>query len=109
MRRRRASSTRSWRATTSRGRFYALKARLLGLPRLKDYDRFAPLQEVGGTIAWDDAQELVLEAFTDFSPVAGEIIGDFFEKEWIDAAVRPGKMLGAFCATLIPDRSTRTC
>ncbi len=85
-------------------RFYALKARLLGLPRLRDYDRFAPLQEVGGTIAWDDAQEIVLEAFTDFSPVAGEIIGDFFEKEWIDAAVRPGKMLGAFCATLIPDR-----
>ncbi len=85
-------------------RFYALKARLLGLPRLRDYDRFAPLQEVGGTIAWDDAQELVLEAFTDFSPVAGEIIGNFFEKEWIDAAVRPGKMLGAFCATLIPDR-----
>ena len=85
-------------------RFYSLKARLLGLPRLKDYDRFAPLQEVGGTIAWADAQELVLEAFTDFSPVAGEIIGDFFEKEWIDAAVRPGKMLGAFCATLIPDR-----
>ena len=85
-------------------RFYALKARLLGLPRLRDYDRFAPLQEVGGTIAWADAQELVLEAFSDFSPVAGEIIGDFFEKEWIDAAVRPGKMLGAFCATLIPDR-----
>ena len=85
-------------------RFYALKARLLGLPRLRDYDRFAPLQEVGGTIAWADAQELVLGAFSDFSPVAGEIIGDFFEKEWIDAAVRPGKMLGAFCATLIPDR-----
>ena len=84
-------------------RFYALKARLLGLPRLRDYDRFAPLQEVGGTIAWDDAQEIVLEAFSDFSPVAGEIIGNFFEKEWIDAAVRPGKMLGAFCATLIPD------
>jgi len=84
-------------------RFYALKARLLGLPRLRDYDRFAPLQEVGGTIAWADAQEIVLEAFSDFSPVAGEIIGNFFEKEWIDAAVRPGKMLGAFCATLIPD------
>jgi oligoendopeptidase F len=84
-------------------RFYSLKARLLGLPRLRDYDRFAPLQEVGGTIAWDDAQEIVLEAFTGFSPVAGEIISNFFEKEWIDAAVRPGKMLGAFCATLIPD------
>jgi oligoendopeptidase F len=84
-------------------RYYALKARLLGLPRLKDFDRFAPLQETGGTIAWDDARELVLESFAGFSPVAGDIIGDFFEQNWIDAAVRPGKMLGAFCATLIPD------
>jgi oligoendopeptidase F len=84
-------------------RFYALKARLLGLPRLRDYDRFAPLQEVGGTIAWEDAQELVVDAFTGFSPLAGDIVGDFFRKDWIDAAVRPGKMLGAFCATLVPE------
>ena len=82
-------------------RFYALKARLLGLPRLKDYDRFAPLSEVGGTIDWDEARDLVLDAFNGFSPQAGEIVGDFFEKDWIDAAVRPGKMLGAFCATTV--------
>ncbi len=85
-------------------RYYALKARLLGLERLADYDRFAPLQEVPGTVGWEDAQELVLESFTDFSPLAGEIVGRFFDESWIDAAVRPGKMLGAFCATLIPER-----
>jgi oligoendopeptidase F len=84
-------------------RFYSLKAKLLGLPRLRDYDRYAPLQEVGGTIAWDDARELVLDAFNGFAPEAGEIAGRFFEREWIDAAVRPGKILGAFCATLVPD------
>ena len=84
-------------------RFYALKARLLGLPKLRDYDRFAPLQEVGGTIAWDEARDLVLDAFNGFSPQAGEIVGRFFERDWIDAAVRPGKMLGAFCATTVPD------
>jgi oligoendopeptidase F len=83
-------------------RFYALKARLLGLPRLKDYDRFAPLQETGGTIAWEEAREIVLDAFNGFSEQAGEIVSDFFEKDWIDAAVRPGKMLGAFCATTVP-------
>jgi oligoendopeptidase F len=83
-------------------RFYALKARLLGLPRLKDYDRFAPLTEVDGTIAWDEARELVLDAFNGFSAQAGEIVGDFFEQDWIDAATRPGKMLGAFCATTVP-------
>jgi len=84
-------------------RFYALKARLLGLPKLRDYDRFAPLQEVGGTIAWDEARDLVLDAFNGFSPQAGELVGRFFERDWIDAAVRPGKMLGAFCATTVPD------
>ncbi|MBA2461532.1 MAG: M3 family oligoendopeptidase [Actinobacteria bacterium] len=84
-------------------RFYALKARLLGLPKLKDYDRFAPLQEVGGTIAWEDARELVLESFSGFSSVAGDVVGRFFERDWIDAALRPGKMLGAFCATTVPD------
>jgi oligoendopeptidase F len=83
-------------------RYYALKARLLGLPRLKDFDRFAPLQEVEGTVAWDDAREIVLEAFNGFSPLAGEIVGDFFERSWIDAALRPGKAHGAFCATLVP-------
>ena len=84
-------------------RFYALKARLLGLPKLRDYDRFAPLQDVGGTIAWDEARDLVLDAFNGFSPQAGELVGRFFERDWIDAAVRPGKMLGAFCATTVPD------
>ena len=84
-------------------RFYALKARLLGLPRLRDYDRYAPLQEVGGTIGWEDARELVLESFAAFSPTAGDIVGRFFERDWIDAATRPGKSPGAFCATLVPD------
>ena len=84
-------------------RYYALKAKLLGLPRLADYDRFAPLQEVPGTVTWDEARELVLESFTDFSPTAGDIVSRFFERGWIDAPARPGKILGAFCATLVPD------
>ena len=84
-------------------RYYALKARLLGLPRLADYDRAAPLQEVSGTIGWDDARELVLESFAGFSPTAGDIVGRFFEGNWIDAALRPGKTPGAFCASTIPD------
>ncbi len=85
-------------------RFYALKARLLGLERLRDYDRYAPIQEVAGTIAWEDAREIVLESFAGFSPLAGDLVGRFFERDWIDAAVRPGKMLGAFCATVVPER-----
>lgn len=83
-------------------RYYDLKRRLLGLETLRDYDRFAPLQGAPGTIAWDDAREIVLDAFTSFTPVAGDIVGRFFAESWIDAPPRPGKALGAFCATTIP-------
>ena len=84
-------------------RYYDLKRRLLGLETLRDYDRFAPLQGVPGTIPWDEARELVVDAFGSFSPLAGDVVGRFFDESWIDAPPRPGKMLGAFCATTIPE------
>ncbi len=79
-------------------RYYALKARLLGVDRLADYDRFAPLEGVPATVPWEEARETVLEAFSSFSPLAGDAVGRFFDERWIDAALRPGKMNGAFCA-----------
>ena len=84
-------------------RYYALKARLLGLPQLADYDRFAPLETAPAPVEWDDARDTVLDAFSSFSPLAGEIVGRFFNQRWIDAAIRPGKIPGAFCETLVPD------
>ena len=90
-RRRRASSTRSSPATTSRSASTRSRRGCSGCRGSHDFDRYAPLQEAGGTIAWDDARELVLEAFTGFSPVAGEIVGDFFERDWIDAAAAAGE------------------
>jgi oligoendopeptidase F len=84
-------------------RYYALKSTLLGLPKLYDYDRFAPLEGAPATIAWDDAREVVVDAFTSFAPLAGEIVDGFFAGSWIDAALRPGKLSGAFCSTIVPD------
>ena len=81
-------------------RYYALKARLLGLPRLADYDRFAPLAEEPAVVPWEEARDLVVEAFSAFTPVAGEIAARFFDGAWIDARLRPGKMHGAFCASV---------
>jgi oligoendopeptidase F len=80
-------------------RYYALKARLLGIDRLADYDRFAPLQTAPATIPWERARDTVLEAFSSFTPLAGDAVARFFDEQWIDAALRPGKMHGAFCAT----------
>ena len=83
-------------------RYYRLKARLIGVDRLEFYDRFAPVSEGGEKTSWDDARELTVGAYTDFSPAVGEIIEGFFAKDWIDGPVRPDKSNGAFCATTVP-------
>jgi oligoendopeptidase F len=84
------------------GRYYALKARLLGVDKLADYDRMAPVSIEDTFVPWQDATSLVLGAYGSFSPEAGRIIGEFFEKRWVDAAPGSTKMTGAFCMTTIP-------
>jgi oligoendopeptidase F len=83
-------------------RYYALKARLLGLPRLAHWDRYAPVAGTEGSIEWDDACDVVLDAYAAFSPEVGSLIGQFFEQPWIDAPLRPGKHGGAYCMGRIP-------
>lgn len=84
-------------------RYYALKARLLGLEKLADYDRMAPISSDSTFVSWQDAKDLVLSAYSSFSEEAGTIIGSFFDKNWIHAAQAPTKMTGAFCMTTIPE------
>jgi oligoendopeptidase F len=84
-------------------RYFRSKARLLGLDRLKNTDLYAPLEATAVRVPFDEARTLVLDAFTAFSPEFGGLARDFFERRWIDAEVRPGKRLGAFCASLGPD------
>lgn len=84
-------------------RYYRLKARLLGLDRIADYDRVAPISTRTDQITWNEAKDLVLEAYRSFSPEAGKIISNFFERRWIHAAITPNKTPGAFCATLVPE------
>jgi oligoendopeptidase F len=82
-------------------RYYAVKARLLGLPRLLDFDRLAPVAAgAPAMLSWDEARELVTESFSAFTPDAGSMIARMFERQRIDAAVRPGKGTGAFCKSV---------
>ena len=83
-------------------RWYALKARLLGLPKLADYDRSAPVIAEDVTFGFGEARELVLDTYASFSPVAGDVTRRFFDERWIDAPVRPTKRGGAFCAYTVP-------
>ncbi|RNF33584.1 M3 family oligoendopeptidase [Paracoccus methylarcula] len=78
-------------------RYYALKARWLGLDKLQVWDRNAPLPtEAPRTIGWDEARSTVLDAYAGFSPRLAELAEPFFDKGWIDAGVKPGKAPGAF-------------
>ncbi len=78
-------------------RYYALKAKWLGLDKLEVWDRNAPLPgEDTLTIPWDQAKATVLEAYGEFDPRMADIAQPFFDKGWIDAPVKPGKSPGAF-------------
>jgi oligoendopeptidase F len=83
-------------------RYYRLKGRLLGLDKLYDYDRYAPLSGDMPSCDWPTAQAIVQESYSAFSPDAGRVIGQFFDRRWIDAALRPGKRGGAFSSSAVP-------
>jgi len=83
-------------------RWYALKAKLLGLARLADYDRMASVASAEEEFGWSAARALVLDAYASFSTELADIARRFFEESWIDAPVRPGKRPGAFCAYTVP-------
>jgi len=84
-------------------RYYAMKAKWLGVEKLDHWDRNAPLpDEDTRYVKWADAKSLVLEAYGGFAPEMASIAGDFFEKNWIDAPVRKGKASGAFAHPTVP-------
>ena len=83
-------------------RYYKLKGRLLGLDQMFDYDRYAPMLKSEATISWDEAKGMVLDAYSEFHPQMGEITAEFFDNNWVDAAIKPGKRGGAYSASTVP-------
>jgi oligoendopeptidase F len=83
-------------------RWYRLKARLLGVEKLADYDRMAAVTEDEVSFSYAQGREIVLDCYTSFSPELGVLAKRFFDERWIDAPVRPAKRGGAFCASAVP-------
>ncbi|MFC3074411.1 M3 family oligoendopeptidase [Shinella pollutisoli] len=84
-------------------RYYAMKAKWLGMEQMDYWDRNAPLPETpDATIPWNEARDTVLSAYRAFSPEMAEIAKKFFDRGWIDAPVRPGKAPGAFAHPTVP-------
>ena len=83
-------------------RWYALKARLLGLDRLADYDRMAAVVDEDENVGWEEARTLVLDSYASFSEEMAAVAARFFDDRWIDAPARVGKQPGAFCMYTVP-------
>ncbi|MBA2793729.1 MAG: M3 family oligoendopeptidase [Thermoleophilaceae bacterium] len=83
-------------------RWYRLKAELLGVDKLTDYDRMAAVTAEDASVGYGEARELVVDCYSSFSEELGGLVRRFFDEKWIDAPVRPGKRGGAFCASAVP-------
>ncbi|KRB51962.1 oligoendopeptidase F [Rhizobium sp. Root708] len=84
-------------------RYYKMKAKWLGMEQMEFWDRNAPLPETSNAvISWTEAKDTVLSAYGNFSPEMAAIAKRFFDEQWIDAPVRPGKAPGAFAHPTVP-------
>ena len=84
-------------------RYFKLKAKHLGVDRLRRYDVYAPVVKSEKTYDFGDAAEMVLESFASFDPKTAELARRVFEEARVDSEVRKGKRGGAFCASIVPE------
>jgi oligoendopeptidase F len=84
-------------------RFFQLKARWLGMERLRRYDIYAPVVKTEKKYDFRDAADMVFDAFQRFEPRVSNLAHKVLEQDHLDSEVRKGKMSGAFCATVAPD------
>jgi oligoendopeptidase F len=86
-------------------RFFRLKARWVGMERLRRYDIYAPVVKSDKEYAFADAAQMVFDSFRDFDPQLAEMAERVFAEQHLDSEVRKGKRGGAFCATAVPDKT----
>jgi pepF/M3 family oligoendopeptidase len=81
-------------------RYFQAKARYLGKEKLAWWDLFAPVGKADRRYSYAEARALVLENFQRFSPELAEFAARAFDRRWIDAEMRAGKVGGAFCMSV---------
>ena len=76
-------------------KFCNKKREILGFDKLYDYDRYAPL---GGDekMEFDEAKSIVIKAFSEFSPLFGDLAKRAFDENWCDVYPDENKQAGAF-------------
>jgi oligoendopeptidase F len=83
-------------------RYFQLKAKWLGVEKLRRYDIYAPLAASDKEIPYDEAVQSVLYTLESFDARFGAQARRVFDENHIDSEIRKGKYSGAFCATITP-------
>jgi oligoendopeptidase F len=83
-------------------RFFSLKAKWIGMDRLRRFDLYAPVVETVRTYDFQQATDIVLDSFAHFDPKIAALARRVFDEDHLDSEVRKGKRGGAFCATVEP-------
>ena len=84
-------------------RYFRLKAKWLGMERIRRYDLYAPVTSAGKTYSYNDAIRMVLDAFSGFTPEFANLAKRVFDSRHVDSEVRHGKDDGAFCFGVLPE------
>ncbi len=85
-------------------RYYKIKSEILGKKYLESWDRNAPLPDTKtNEIKWNDARDIVIDAYEEFSVDLAKIVKRFFDGKWIDAKIKDGKVTGAFAHPVTTD------
>ena len=92
----------SRRNTTVFQRFFKIKARWLGVERLRRYDVYAPVVRSDKTYEHPEVVEMVLDSLAEFHPKLATLAQRVLDENHLDSEVRQGKMSGAFCASVQP-------
>ncbi|GJQ34534.1 MAG: oligoendopeptidase F [Anaerolineaceae bacterium] len=86
-------------------RYFKMKAKHLGMKKMRRYDIYAPLAASKKKYDWDTAVNMVLDAFKGFSPRVADLAKRVFDQNRIDSEIRKGKRGGAFCAGFLPEET----
>jgi oligoendopeptidase F len=86
-------------------RYFKMKAKHVGIERLRRYDIYAPVAKSDKAFEFGDAARMVLESFSAFEPRVGELAQRVFDQDHLDSEVRKGKQGGAFCASINPENT----
>jgi len=83
-------------------RYFKLKAKWIGMEKLRRFDIYAPLADSDKKVEYDAAVQKVLAMFNDFSPRVGDMAKEVFDAGHVDGGPRQGKRSGAFCWGALP-------